>query len=118
MTNIADTPEVTPGQVWADNDPRCAGRTVRVVELDVNARGQQVARVMTLTNTDSDQALIDRHGLAAAGSQVGRDWVPNDRRGKVSVIRVDRMRPTSTGYRLMPNAASAVEIPGQAGAAS
>lgn len=107
MTSIDDTPDVTPGQVWADNDPRCAGRTVRVVELDVNARGQQVARVVALTNTDTDQALIDRHGLASAGSQVGREWVPNDRRGKVSYIRVDRMRPTSTGWRLLDEEAGA-----------
>ena len=23
-------PDVRPGQIWADNDPRCAGRTLRV----------------------------------------------------------------------------------------
>lgn len=106
MTSTSETPEVEPGQVWADSDPRSAGRTVRVVELDVNARGQQVARVVTLTNTDSDQALLDRHGVDAGGGYAGRVWVPSDRRGKVSSIRVDRMRPTSTGYRLLDEGAS------------
>ncbi|WP_251153742.1 hypothetical protein [Cellulosimicrobium sp. Marseille-Q4280] len=106
MTNTADVPEVSPGQVWADNDPRCAGRTVRVVDLDVDTRGQRVAKVVTLTNADRDQKMLDRHGPAAAGTQVGPDWVPNDRRGKTSTIRVDRMRPTSTGFRLVKGAAS------------
>ena len=102
MTSTASTLiEVRPDQVWADNDPRSAGRTVRVLALTTDAAGREVARVETLTNADCDQALIDTHGAAAGGTYVGRTYVPKDCRGRTSTIRVDRMRPTSTGYRLV-----------------
>jgi hypothetical protein len=78
-------PDVRPGQVWADNDPRSAGRTLRVESITV---GRAVCTV--LTNSDSVQALLD----SAAGYR-GRDV-----RGNTVEIEVSRFRPTSTGYRL------------------
>jgi hypothetical protein len=26
--------DVKPGQIWADNDPRCAGRRMRIIRVD------------------------------------------------------------------------------------
>jgi hypothetical protein len=40
-------PAVRPGQVWAGNDPRAAGRTIRVERLDGD---KAICRV--LTNSD------------------------------------------------------------------
>jgi hypothetical protein len=31
---MTTTPNVRPGQVWADNDPRGYGRQVRVIDVD------------------------------------------------------------------------------------
>jgi hypothetical protein len=91
-----ETIEVRPGQVWADNDPRSEGRTLRVdaVEADPQRarRGHPalVAVCTILTNSDTAQRQVDR-----------QDPWTSDRRGKVVRIRVDRMLPTSTGYRLV-----------------
>lgn len=65
MTKQRPIPSVRPGQVWADNDSRSRGRTVRVVSVD-----------------DDGKATV-RSG------------------GKLTRIRLDRFRPTSTGYRLV-----------------
>jgi hypothetical protein len=70
--------EVRLGQVWADNDRRCAGRRLRVVGLDSDPP------------TPRSSATVVR--VDATGRQVA------DRRIR---IRVDRFRPTSTGYRLV-----------------
>ncbi|GAA3217920.1 hypothetical protein ACFP63_08835 [Oerskovia jenensis] len=56
---------VRPGQIWADNDKRSAGRRVTVLSV-----GQTHALVET--------SLLRR-----------------------TSIRLDRFRPTSTGYRLV-----------------
>lgn len=62
------TPKVRPGQVWADNDKRASGRTMRVESVD------------------------SRYAMVV------------DSRGRRSRILVERMRPTSTGYRLLEEA--------------
>lgn len=80
-----DTPEVRPGQVWADNDPRSKGRTLRVEEVD-DVR----ATCTVLTNSDQIQALVDE----------GSAW-PSDTRGTKTRIKLRRFQPTSTGYRLV-----------------
>jgi hypothetical protein len=67
-------PDVRPQQVWADNDARSAGRTLRVDAID----GQQA--VCTVLTT-------------AAGA-IGTP-------GRSVRIAVRRFRPTSTGYRLL-----------------
>ncbi|GAA0918604.1 hypothetical protein [Nonomuraea longicatena] len=64
-------PRVQVGQVWADNDKRASGRTVRVENVD----GRYVQVV--------------------------------DSRGRRSRILIERMRPTSTGYRLLEEAPDA-----------
>ncbi|MEU5093765.1 hypothetical protein [Streptomyces sp. NPDC020996] len=66
-------PDVRVGQVWADNDKRSEGRTVRVDEID--------ARYAYCTV------------LTAA--------TPDGRTGQRARIALERMRPTSTGYRLL-----------------
>lgn len=68
--------DVKVGQVWADNDWRSAGRTIEVEEVTAT---HAICKV--LTKVDSP----------AYGP-------PNGRRTR---IRLDRFRPTSTGYRLM-----------------
>lgn len=67
--------QVRPGQVWADNDYREAGRTVRIDSVD-----DRYAYCTVLT------------GRASQGSSA--------RTGHKTRIALARMRPTSTGYRL------------------
>lgn len=65
--------EVKVGQVWADNDKRSEGRHVRVIAIEKLHR-QAVVRPCSPT-----------------GDFTGH---------RVTRIRLDRFRPTSTGYRL------------------
>lgn len=67
---------VRVGQVWADNDKRAEGRTVRVDEVD--ARYAYCTVLMAAT--------------------------PGGRTGQRTRIALERMRPTSTGYRLLADA--------------
>lgn len=85
MTTIES--HVRPGQVWADNDARNEGRTLRVDKLGHRWHtlggvygAVQYAICTVLTPPDS---------------------YPQGRVGKQVTIRVSRMRPTSTGYRLV-----------------
>lgn len=68
--------DVRVGQVWADNDRRSEGRTVRV---------------------DGDDA---RYAYCAVLTAV----TPGGRTGQRTRIALERMRPTSTGYRLLEDA--------------
>lgn len=84
--------EVKPGQCWADNDPRAAGRTLRV-----DAINGDKAVCTVLTNADDTQEYVDhpdRNPFAATGAY-------SDRRGKQTRISLARFKPTSTGYRLI-----------------
>ncbi len=81
--------EVKPGQVWADNDWRSEGRTLRVDEVD-----ETHATCTVLTNPTNVQNELDR---------AGNIW-RTDSRGKKRRIMLKRMRPTSTGYRLLEEA--------------
>lgn len=71
---------VQPGQVWADNDARCDGRTLRVLRVEQNTRKGGPVAVC--------QVLTDAHGVPVAATRTVR-------------IRLSRMRPTSTGYRFL-----------------
>lgn len=73
------THPVQPGQIWADNDPRSEGRQVRIVAVD---------------GTHATVELVTGRG-------VGHDAAKPGRRTR---IRLDRFRPTSTGYRLVTHA--------------
>lgn len=74
-----DVTKVKPGQVWADNDWRSEGRTVRVDEIHGD-----YARCTVLT--------------AAGGGAYGDRWRRTTR------IALKRFKPTSTGYRLLEDA--------------
>lgn len=71
---MGERPEVRPGQVWADNDPRSAGRTLQVVAV-----GKNSARCVVLT--------------PVTGGATGA--------GRTTMIALDRFRPVSNGYRLI-----------------
>lgn len=71
-------PDVRPGQVWADNDKRCAGRHVKVLEVTGQFGGRPWSVKVQPCN--------------AAGAPV---------EGRVTWNRLDRFRPTATGYRLV-----------------
>jgi ABC-type phosphate transport system auxiliary subunit len=79
---------VEPGQIWADNDKRSEGRTVRVERIE---DGSAVCTI--LTNRDAAQRDLDR----------GSVWV-NDMRGRTTRISLSRFKPTNTGYRLVQEA--------------
>lgn len=73
--------DVRPGQVWADCDSRNRGRTLLVL-------------------------LVDEAGEHAT-CEVLTDAPYRNSAGKRRVIRVSRMRPSSTGYRLLREGESA-----------
>lgn len=93
------TPDVRVGQVWADNDSRSRGRTIKVLEIVAPEGGEPVAICETLTNDKSTEWRMERTSSARMRALL-------DRRGKTSRIKVRRFRPTSTGYRLVSEAAS------------
>lgn len=68
--------EVRVGQVWADNDKRSTNRKVRVISIEL---GSALVEPVTVT----PQGAVAR--------------VP----GRPTRIRLDRFRPTATGYRLI-----------------
>jgi hypothetical protein len=88
---MAEKPDVRVGQVWTDNDPRAEGRTLKV--LEIKRRQYMATASWRYQQFEGDfalcQVLTERMGTRK--SQLGRKvW-----------IRVDRMRPTATGYRLV-----------------
>jgi hypothetical protein len=89
-----DAPTVKPGQIWADNDKRAAGRTLRVERV----LGDK-AQCTILTNTDVAQKQIDEYQGRAC------PWA-RDMRGKKTWISLARFKPTNTGYRLVQDATS------------
>lgn len=77
-----------PGQIWADNDRRATGRTIRIDRIT-----NGTATCTVLTNRAAAQDELDR----------GQTYL-TDRRGTTVRVRLDRLRPTSTGYRLIQHA--------------
>ena len=71
MTDTTPAPAV--GQIWQDNDPRTPDRYLRIVELD------------------------DTHATVVLHQP--RLPVSSAKPGRRTRIRLDRFRPTSTGYR-------------------
>jgi len=86
-------PDVRPGQVWADNDPRSTGRTIRVERI---VRNEALCTI--LTNRNDVQRKLDRG-----------DSLVRDRHGKQTSISLVRFHPTSTGYRLIADAPEATD---------
>lgn len=100
--------EVRPLQVWADNDPRHAGRTIQVLQVV-----GETAICRTLTNSNETQATLDRvrdEGYMAVSDSLG-GYVPKDMRGRVGKVHVSRFRPTSSGYRLLGTMPEATDGP-------
>lgn len=77
--------EVKPGQIFADNDPRSEGRTLRVDEIE-----NGVALCTILTNRH-----ITEYWLRQEDS-----WV-KDQIGHRTRIKVRRLYPNARGYRLI-----------------
>jgi hypothetical protein len=71
---MTDTPPPAVGQIWQDNDPRSYGRRLRIVDID------------------DTHALVELVTPRGAGHQQAKP-------GRRTRIRLDRFRPTSTGYR-------------------
>ncbi|WP_280448420.1 hypothetical protein [Nocardia brasiliensis] len=76
ITNVHGT-VIEVGQVWADNDRRSEGRTMRVVAIEMGYIRRAVCELLT-----------DVGGLEPSRPRTVR-------------IKVDRMHPTSTGYLLV-----------------
>lgn len=68
------TPQPAVGQVWQDNDPRGYGRKLRIVEIS------------------DTHAIVELVTARSVGHQQAKP-------GRRTRIRLDRFRPTSTGYR-------------------
>jgi hypothetical protein len=90
--------DVQPGQCWADNDPRSAGRTLRVDAIDGDK-----AVCTVLTNADETQQHVDN----PAGNPFASSGGYSDRRGKQTQVKLARFVPTSNGYRLVSEAPDA-----------
>ncbi len=83
--------EVRPGQVWADNDPRNAGRLLRVESVHPadDHRSEPYARVTV--------------------QKVSRN-VTRTEVGEQRTILLRRMRPTRNGYRLVEDVTPAQQV--------
>jgi len=77
-----DSPEVEPGQVWENDDPRMAGHRVRV---------ERITRWSALLGGDVAVCTV-----VAVARNVSRDRI-----GRTTRIKVRRMRPGARGYRLV-----------------
>lgn len=92
--------EVMPGQVWADNDKRHQGRQLKVLSLFSDWRRVAEARRQgDYSSSAYVEALYARCEVVVEGC--GQSF---STRGRQVTIRVDRFRPTSTGYRLVEEA--------------
>jgi hypothetical protein len=81
--------EVRIGQVWQDNDKRGYGRRVRIVEI-VN---RHIPGRPSM-GTGTPHAVVE----LVTGRGVGYGQAKPGRR---TTIRLDRFKPTATGYRLV-----------------
>ncbi len=75
MTNSSGT-EIHPGQIWADRDSRCVGRTVHIASLD------------PVTRKAHCHVRTDTGGTPPKSPRTVK-------------ILIDRLRPTSTGFTLV-----------------
>lgn len=88
---MVTTPAVRVGQVWADNDKREAGRTVRIDAINCDSDGEpHSVEVTVLTMSAEKQAQFDANTFSVT-----------DTRGLKRTILARRLYPTSTGYRLL-----------------
>jgi hypothetical protein len=83
-------PELRIGQVWADCDKRAPGRLLKIVELEHEPRYAEPRAICEVIAERSSG-----FALTARGSPTGK---------RRTVIRADRFRAGSTGYRLVEDA--------------
>ncbi len=81
-------PEIRVGQVWADNDPRAAGRLIEITEVH-----------------DADDHRSEPY-VRVRVRKVSRN-VARKEAGEQRTILQRRFRPTRNGYRLVEDAAPA-----------
>ena len=63
-TTPKPTIKVVPGQIWADKDPRSAGRYVRITEIDCrHAYVERVTRAGQKLGGRTTRILHDHRGL-------------------------------------------------------
>ncbi|MEU5946296.1 hypothetical protein ABZ793_12130 [Micromonospora sp. NPDC047465] len=86
---MSEIPTVRVGQVWADNDKRSEGRRVRVIAIEPAQPAAPHHRAVPA------RAVVERVDANGQAMTNGKGTVPHTR------IRLDRFRPTSTGYRLI-----------------
>lgn len=75
---MTETPTPAVDQIWQDNDPRAYGRRLLIVEID------------------GTHAVVELHQPRRPTSSA--------KPGRRTRIRLDRFRPTSTGYRYVGTA--------------
>jgi hypothetical protein len=80
---------VRVGQIWQDNDKRSRGRKLLVVKI-----GKKYATV----------ELVDARTWPNRSASLRDDDPRRAQPGRRTYIRLDRFRPTSTGYRLVEDA--------------
>ncbi|GLX06820.1 hypothetical protein Misp03_37470 [Microbispora sp. NBRC 16548] len=93
LPSNAESGGVQPDQVWADNDRRCAGRTLRVDSVD-----SVHAYCTVLTNPTETQRLLDR----------GTIGVRDTRGNKVRILpepHVAHQHRLPSRHRRQPNGA-------------
>lgn len=73
MTQTDNTPRV--GQIWIDNDKRVFLRKIRIVEIL-----EDTVRAEIIQHVESPRMV-----------------------GRIVTIKLSRMKPTATGYRLLPD---------------
>lgn len=71
---MTEQPAPAPGQIWQDNDPRSYGRRLRIITID------------------DTHAVMELAVPRDAGHQQAKP-------GRRTRVRLDRLKPTSTGYR-------------------
>ncbi|MEJ0017482.1 MAG: hypothetical protein WDN25_13145 [Acetobacteraceae bacterium] len=84
--------EVLPGQIWADNDKRAAGRRVQVLSVEGD-----YANCVVVADRDDPVRLSGRYNCPRPP-----DWTPV---GHNTRILLSRFQPTSNGYRYVGCAA-------------
>jgi hypothetical protein len=87
LKNIPKQPDVRPGQIWADNDPRSEGRTLQVLAIE---EGRALCAVRT--NSNWVQEWIDERNSKNP---------PSDRRGANTRINLKRFDGSGRGYKLV-----------------
>jgi hypothetical protein len=91
------SPTVRVGQVWEDCDKRAKGRRVRIVEIrNIHIPGRGSVGTGT---PHAAVELVSERGRPWSGLRPGEPARAEP--GRRTTIRLDRFRPTSSGYRLV-----------------